>query len=546
MRNILLFSAILIAFTAGAQSTGNSGKISGSFQMDAQSYKEDTLIGAPKVDEKLGMNSFLNLRYANDNFEAGIRYEAYLPVMQGIDPRYKGHGIAHRFARYRNEGLDVTVGDFYEQFGSGMILRSYQEWSLGFDNAIEGIRVKYMPYKGINLTGLIGKQRFFWDKGPGIIRGFDAEITFNDLKESWAEKKTRITLGGSFVGKYQKDQDPIYKLPENVAAGAGRLRISRGKVNIYSEYAYKINDPSSINNYIYKEGQALLIQANYSQKGLGISVDAKRIDNMSFRSDRNVTGAVLDINYLPALSRQHSYALSSFYPYATQPNGEAALQGSIQYKIKKGSKLGGKYGTDVGLNVSFANAIDRKVIDDSTLIGQMGTLGYKSDFFSIGKERYFRDINLEVSRKFSSKFKASVSWVNLLYNIAVIEGHVGDPDVKANVIITEMTFKPKPTEALRLELQHLSTAQDEGNWGMGMVEYTWQKFFVAVMDLYNYGHPDKNRQIHYFKVAAGFMKGTTQMSLSYGKQREGILCVGGVCRAVPAANGLLLTITSSF
>jgi hypothetical protein len=66
------------------------------------------------------------------------------------------------------------------------------------------------------------------------------------------------------------------------------------------------------------------------------------------------------------------------------------------------------------------------------------------------------------------------------------------------------------------------------------------------MDVYNYGNETDAKQVHYYKAAAGFMKGTTQISLSYGKQREGILCVGGVCRAVPAANGLLLSITSSF
>lgn len=165
MKHFLVFFFALLAIGLQAQQGISSGKISGNFQLDAQSYTEDSLIGAPKVDEKVGMNAFLNLRYSTDNFEAGIRYEAYMPAMQGIDPRYKGNGIAHRFARYRKDGLDITVGDFYEQFGSGLVLRSYQEWSLGFDNAIDGIRVKYEPYQGIRLSGLIGKQRFFWDKG---------------------------------------------------------------------------------------------------------------------------------------------------------------------------------------------------------------------------------------------------------------------------------------------------------------------------------------------------------------------------------------------
>jgi len=43
-----------------------------------------------------------------------------------------------------------------------------------------------------------------------------------------------------------------------------------------------------------------------------------------------------------------------------------------------------------------------------------------------------------------------------------------------------------------------------------------------------------------------YTKSGSKIMLSYGKQREGIVCIGGVCRQVPAANGLMLTITSSF
>jgi hypothetical protein len=546
MRRILFLAALIAPVFILAQQIPGGGRISGNFQMDAQSYTEDTLIGAPKVDEKVGMNGFLNLRYQTNNFEAGIRYEAYLPAMQGIDPRYRGQGIAHRYARYKNENLDITAGDFYEQFGSGLVLRSYQEWALGYDNAIDGLRVKYAPSGGIMLTGIIGRQRLFWDKGPGLIRGIDADFSLNEMKESWGEWKTRIAFGGSFVGKYQPDRDPIYKLPENVGSFAGRLRLSRGKVGIYSEYAYKINDPSAVNNLIYKDGHALLIQTNYSQKGLGISLEAKRIDNMSFRSDRSATGPILDINYLPALTRQHAYALSSFYPYATQPNGEAALQANIQYKIKKGTLLGGKYGTDVAINASMANAILRNPPSDTSAIGAKGTLGYQSSLLDIGKEKYFRDVNVEIGKKVNNKLKFIVSYVNLLYNIAVIEGHPGEPVVNAHIGIADITYKTTSTQALHVEFQHMATKQDEGNWAMALAEYTWPKYFVALMDVYNYGNTDKNHRTHYYKVAAGYMKGTSQISLSYGKQREGILCVGGVCRAVPAANGLLLTITSSF
>jgi len=109
------------------------------------------------------------------------------------------------------------------------------------------------------LKGLIGKQRFFQTTGDGIVRGFDGEINLNETFAKLNEAKTKLTLGGSFVSKYQKDEDPILRLPENVGSWAGRFNIGRGKINVNGEYVYKYNDPSSINEFSYKFGDAALI-----------------------------------------------------------------------------------------------------------------------------------------------------------------------------------------------------------------------------------------------------------------------------------------------
>ena len=145
---------------------------------------------------------------------------------------------------------------------------------------------------------------------------------------------------------------------------AARFNVNRGGFSLDAEYAEKMNDPSAINNFIYKNGQSLLIQASYSQKGFGVIASAKRTDNMSFKSRRTENGNFLDINYLPALTRQHAYSLSAMYPYATQPNGEMALQGQINYKIKKESLLGGKYGTDIAVNFSSISSIKMEFPDE--------------------------------------------------------------------------------------------------------------------------------------------------------------------------------------
>jgi len=522
------------------------GEVHGNFQTDLQYYNSDTAIGAPEVPEKLLMRGFANVNYTRGKFSAGLRYESYLVTLQGFDTRYDGNAIPYRYATYQNEKLSVTVGSFYEQFGNGLIFRAYEEWGLGYDNAMDGIRLKYEPLKGIYLKGVIGKQRYFMGSGVGTVRGLDLEFSLADMFDSLFSK-TNIIIGGGMISKYQSDQDPIYKLPENVAAFAGRLNIISGKFNIGAEYAYKINDPSAANNYIYKDGKSFLFTASYSTKGLGILLTAKQVDNMDFRSDRTADGSSLNINYIPAISKVHTYSLAAYYPYATQPNGEIGIQGDIIYKIKKGSALGGKYGTSISVNYSTVFSIMKSTINDTTTIGETGTLGYNSGFLEIGDTKYFEDLNINISRKFSKKFKAAISFMYFEYNKDVVQGLSGYGTIYGNVAVADLTFKLKPKNTIRVELQNLYTEQDDGSWVMMLAEYTIAPhWFVAAFDEYNYGNDKSNKRFHYFTAQAGYKNKGNTFTLGYGRQRAGIFCVGGVCRNVPASNGVTFAVTSSF
>ncbi|KAA9333573.1 DUF6029 family protein [Adhaeribacter soli] len=522
----------------------NDASVHGDFQLDAQYYKEDKTIGAPEVKERVLSNGFANFIFTAGDFSAGIRYESYLNPLQGFDPRYKGSGIPYRFASYQKDNFQITVGNYYEQFGSGLIFRTYEERGLGFDNSMDGIRVKYKPANGVRLTGILGRQRAFFDLGEGIVRGADAEISLNEVHEKFADLKTNITFGGSFISKFQEDQNPDFNLPENVGAGAARLSLSRGGVTLFGEYAYKANDPSTMNQFNYRPGQALLVTASYSEQGLGVSLGAKRVDNMDFRSDRNANGNVLMLNFLPPLTKQHTYNLpASIYPYATQPLGEMSYQGEVSYNFKRESVLGGKYGTNIAFNYSAVHAPQR----DSVSNGESNRRYFTSDFFKFGKQKYFHDFNVEIQKKFSSKLKGTFTYLNFYYDIDVVQGLVGRGTVNANMGVVDLTYKFNSNHSVRTELQALQTEDDQGDWGMALVEYTVAPhWFVAVMDQYNYGNPEKDKKVHYPTGTVGYNRNTSRISLSYGRQRAGIVCVGGVCRNVPASNGLLLSITSSF
>lgn len=536
---------LLLSASAKAQIT-LPFEIRGNFQLDAQYYMEDSVIGAPVVPEKVLSNGFANLNMSRGNFRAGLRYESYLNPLLGFDSRYKGSGITYRYAGYTVGDLDITIGNFYEQFGSGLIFRSYEERSLGIDNAMDGIRLKYNPWAGVYIKGLIGEQRSYFAKGPGLVRGADAEFALAEALRFMSEWKTRITVGGGVVSKYQKSNDPIYIIPENVLAFATRMNITRGNYSFYAEHAYKYNDPSLVNatadnpSGIYKEGQALYVNGGYTKKGLGISLSAKYIDNMNFRSDRNATGNDLNLSFLPALTKQQTYRLATLYPYATQPNGEVGFQAEVFYNIKKESALGGKYGTDISFNYSRANGLDTTRTNNE--------MGYTSNFFVPGKELYFEELNVEVQKKVSPRTKVIVSYVYTLYDKGIILG-LGDAYGKiwSHIGIAEIQYKINKTNSVRFELQHLYTEQDKKNWAMALVEYSISpNWFFSVFDEYNYGNDDSGQRIHYPNVMLGFTKGANRIALGYAKQREGLLCVGGVCRNVPASNGFSLSVTSSF
>jgi len=547
MRKILIFTipALIFSISLYAQSP-DQGQVTGNFQADLQYGQEDTAIGAERPPEHSLLNTYSNINYSKGNFTAGVRFEAYLNTLKGYDSKYNGVGIPYRYATYSTDEIEFTVGNFYEQFGNGLILRTYEEKMLGYDNSLDGARARLKFIPGITITGIIGKQRYYWELSPGIVRGFNGVISLNEAITKLSEKKTRVTLEGSFVSKYQSGTSPTYYLPENVGAWAGRAQISHGLFNIEGEYAYKINDPSADNFMIYKPGEALMINTSYSQKGLGILLGAKRIDNMSFRSDRNAKLMDLSINYLPAVAKNHTYSLATIYPFSTLPNGEMGFLGEVIYKFKKKTLLGGKYGTTVAINSSTTYSIDRQLVCDTLPIEELGgTMGYESDFFAIGDNLYFRDINLEINKKFSKKIKGIFTYMNLYYNKDKLEKPGGDT-ILAHIAIADVTYKFKSKIALRTELQHLYTEQDIGSWAMVLAEFTVPHWFFTFQDLYNYGNDVEHKRLHYPMILVKYVKGPHSVEARYGRVREGIMCVGGVCRAVPAFNGLTVTITSSF
>ena len=517
--------------------------------------QHEALVPLPTIDAGYYLsNSYLDLGIRWDHSQENQAGFQGLEVMTraeltqwplpgyDVDPTFKGYGVSHLHVAATFDWGKVTVGDVYGQFGSGMVLRLYEDRALGVDNALRGGKIEVTPYKGIYLTALGGKQRRNWncydDKAWGwnykqdAILGTNVELGLHEWIPQLQEAGANLTVGGSYVSKYQKADtilfiDPaamqayMYNLPEWVGAGSVRAQLQMKGWNALVEYAYKANDPSILNEYSYKPGEALLMSLSYSQKGLAVLAQVKRSENMSFRSDRQSNLIAGTINHMPPFAMQHTYMLTSLYPYSTdQIANEWAFQGEVRYTWKRGTAMGGKYGTTLKLNASHIR-------------------GTSDTWFGMSEEPYYTDVNIELNKKINKEWYIGAMAMYQTYNKRII-GKNGI--ARSGIGVVEAKYAMNKKVQMRAELQYLYSKQYEGQWVAALYELSlWRQLVLSGQWMYNIGHAPDATNGHYYTVAATYTHGAHRVMAGYTKTRAGFNCSGGVCRYVPEQQGVTLT-----
>ena len=188
---------------------------------------------------------------------------------------------------------------------------------------------------------------------------------------------------------------------------------------------------------------------------------------------------------------------------------------------------------------------------DTTVIGGKGTDGYTVNP-GLGP-LYYGDASIEVAKKLSKELKLTATYAYQVFN-PVVENESGSLHHN-NIAIADLSWKVNKKHSLRFEVEWLGSdsyynAEEEehtdrraGDWIMGLVEWNiGRNFFVSLSDQYAYQDGIGN----YYNLSVGYTQGATRLQIGYGKQREGMLCIGGVCRLVPASNGLTFSLTTSF
>ena len=567
---LALFSTTVFGQTEETATEKTKLNFFGGLESNSLWYTNDKDRKINHPEDPFRSNNYLNLNLNYGRWSVGIQGESYAPnALLNYNPKYDETNVGTWYANYKSSKLDVTAGYFYEQFGSGLLLRSWEDRSLGINNAIRGGKVTYTPTDNLLFTALYGRHRTGFDVSEGEIYGFNSDINlFKMLKIEGSE----LTVGFSYVGRNEKTDLISPDFDELTNAYAGRFNFSKGNFYWSTEFNYKskdgvLYDSNIVDNYT-KSGTALLMNFGYSKKGFGLDATFRRLENMSFYSERKPEVLAPEkssiyfndklMNFVPSLTKQHHFNLANIYVYPSQalvyldPDngigkaGEIGGQIDFYYNFVKASTLGGKYGTKVAVNFSNWNNLKGDYV--------LYPPDYKTEFFGFG-DKYFSDFNIEVTKKVSSKASYNFAFINQYYNNRLITG-AANVIVKTNILAAELDYNFSKGRAAKIALEHMWADNDRKNWVALLLEYNINtKFSVFASDMYNYGydktanlidHETDPFDIHFYNFGGAYKKGSTRIALNYGRQRGGLVCAGGVCRFVPPSTGLGFTITTSF
>lgn len=464
-----------------------------------------------------GSNNYLKFDWSNKHFQAGVQAEWLPQPILGYDEGCKGFSLPEKFIRYTGDNFSITLGDWYDQFGSGLLFRSWEDRALGMNNSVGGARLEYSKDK-------IG-AKLVWGL-PRHLRGYsDTQILGADITLS----KINLFEGDlgfefSFLERFEnelpyyleKDWTKVH-VPRNNASWSVAADYSVGDFHLKGEYCGKQKDWHDFSvSYVenLQNGEAIYLESGLAVGKVSAVASFRRLHNMTNKAFRtNETFISNTLNYIPALSMQHTYMLCALEPYYPNTDGESAWQIDIIYKAGKKDRL--------HLNYSEAHSLRM--------------------YHELGKAALlFRDVSVKYERKWNRRLK-SVLFLNIQESSPSHGAH-RMTEVR-NTAVVEATYRFTDDFSMRGELQYLYSAESAKDWCAALLEANLTSgWSIFAKDMYNHG----SSKIHYYQAGGSYSRNHFRISASYGRNREGMVCSGGVCRWQPGFTGGNLSISIVF
>ncbi len=531
------FWGALLVLACTVSGAAAQGTLSGDLQMNVNFFQRDSSIGAttPTLYDKYlsGGEGWLTFRYNYKGFTAFARIDAFNNSnLKNPTEALTAFGIGAFSLSKEFKNLTITGGYIYDQIGSGILFRAYEDRGLLIDNALVGLHLRYRLGNNLTVKAFTGQQKLVTQSSVSgryepIIKGFNAEGDFS------AGKKAHLAPGIGILNRTMDENSlnivesginaqPLTDrfLPRyNTYAFTGYNTLTVGDFTWYAEGAFKTHEAIKVNDYYYDhDGSVLYSTLGFARKGIAINLTGKRTENFVMRTSPKETLNDGVINWQPVVARLRPQRLIARYTPASQDVSEEAAGADVLISPKEN--------LDITLNYTHINTLTNV--------------------------KLYREAYAEVEYRSAEKFIVIAGAQYMQYNQDLYQTKPLYPIVEAITPFAEITYRITPKKSIRVEAEYQHTVQDMGSWAYLLVEYNIApRWSFTLADMYNTeprhaGVKTGEKGQHYPYVFMAYSQGPHRVTLAYVKQTEGINCTGGVCRYEPAFSGVRLGITSTF
>src|SRR5690554_5861205 len=296
---ILAFALLGLTVNPYFSSAQGLGNLSGDLMMNNNFFQRDTSINASDnqlYDNLLsGTEGWLGLRYSSHGFTGFLRVDVFNNSnLKNPTEANSGFGIGAWSLSKEFSGLTITGGYIYDQIGSGILFRSYEDRGLLIDNALAGLHLKYQITDHVTLKAFTGQQKNMFSRYNPIIKGFNAEGSFSlgeDVHTVPGIGVLNRTLDKNSIDAVVSN---IHSLPlterfapvYNTYGFTTYNTLSAGAFTWYVEGAYKTQEAIADYNgqLINRDGTVLYSTLSYARQGLAMTVTGKRTENFLMRT----------------------------------------------------------------------------------------------------------------------------------------------------------------------------------------------------------------------------------------------------------------------
>jgi hypothetical protein len=306
-RLFIVMAFALCAISAGAQ---EKGYLTGSFETNDHIYVKDEANKFTPGDDSFATNNYLKLDYYNGNFSAGMQMEGYYPALIGFPTELNKFAISNMYVNWKDEDFQITAGTFYDQFGSGLLFRSWEDRLLGLNNTIMGARFAYNWEDKVAFKALWGMPRLGMEISNTQVRGADLSVSLADII---GLDQFVLSLEGSLLNKYEEVGRTAEEngAKPNTYGWSGRMNFDWNGLFLKGEYV-DLGQKYVSQLGEMKHGNAQLVDLGYNARGLGLTITGRRLEYMYQHLDAMSSNPVGNmISYIPALSTQYTSSARS-------------------------------------------------------------------------------------------------------------------------------------------------------------------------------------------------------------------------------------------